>query len=85
MEAFNWDSLIFRKKFLAMAVGNVMEWFDFAAFGAFADIIGEEFFPTDHTSMQLLKSMSVFGAAFIMRPVGKPEQNTRSKFVILVH
>lgn len=64
------NSLVFRKKFLAMAIGNVMEWFDFAAFGAFADIIGGEFFPDDQASMQLLKSMSVFGAAFLMRPVG---------------
>ena len=64
------DSSIFRKKFQAIAIGNVMEFFDFAAFGAFADIIGIEFFPDDTAAMQLLKSMSIFGAAFVMRPIG---------------
>jgi hypothetical protein len=46
--------------------------FDFAVFGAFADIIGEEFFPGTNENLQLLKSLSVFGAAFAMRPFGKP-------------
>jgi MHS family proline/betaine transporter-like MFS transporter len=27
------------------AVGNVLEWFDFAVFGALADVIGDVFFP----------------------------------------
>jgi len=47
-----------------------MEWFDFASFGAFADIIGKEFFPDDYPELQLLKTMSIFGAAFVMRPLG---------------
>lgn len=53
-----------------MSAGNAMEWFDFAAFGAFADILGELFFPNDSPAVQLLKSMAIFGAAFVMRPLG---------------
>jgi len=64
------DTALFRRKFTAMAIGNVMEWFDFASFGAFADIIGQEFFPDDYPELQLLKTMSIFGAAFVMRPIG---------------
>lgn len=45
--------------------------FDFASFGAFADIIGQEFFPpNDHPSINLLKALFIFGAAFVMRPIG---------------
>lgn len=61
---------IFQKKFNAMAIGNIMEFFDFAIFGAFADIIGKEFFPSDSSEIQILKSLSIFGAAFVMRPLG---------------
>lgn len=60
----------FYRKLMAMAVGNCMEFFDFSCFGALADIIGEEFFPEEHQKLQLLKSLSIFGAAFIMRPIG---------------
>lgn len=45
--------------------------FDFSSFGALADVIGHNFFPGDgSTSLQLLKALAVFGAAFLMRPVG---------------
>ena len=44
--------------------------YDFAVFGALADVIGDLFFPGNDPSLQLLKSLSVFGAAFLMRPLG---------------
>lgn len=44
--------------------------FDFATFGALADVIGAQFFPSENKMFQLMKSLSVFGAAFVMRPVG---------------
>jgi MHS family proline/betaine transporter-like MFS transporter len=59
--------------FQAKCLCHLLEFrFDFAVFGAFADIIGEEFFPSTNENLQLLKSLSVFGAAFAMRPFGKP-------------
>eukprot|EP01041_Mallomonas_annulata_P007026 gene7026-14295_t len=60
----------FYQKIAAMTVGNCMEWYDFAVFGAVADIIGDEFFPSNDPTMQLVQSLSVFGAAFLMRPLG---------------
>jgi hypothetical protein len=33
----------FKYKFVAMAIGNILEWFDFAIFGALADILGNSF------------------------------------------
>ena len=44
--------------------------FDFASFGALADVIGEQFFPNQDNNLQLLESLSIFGAAFVMRPLG---------------
>ena len=57
---------------IAGVAGNVLEWYDFAVFGYFSDIIGDVFFPEDaageHDS--LVKSFAVFGAAFLARPIG---------------
>ena len=45
--------------------------YDFAIFGACADIIAVEYFPhTENHSVALLKSFGVFGAAFCARPLG---------------
>ncbi len=60
----------FNRKFYAMAVGNALEFYDFSVFGSVADIIGENFFPTSNNNMRFLQSLSVFGAAFLMRPLG---------------
>lgn len=60
----------FHRKILGAMVGNAIEFYDFSLFGALADVIGDLFFPTSSPTIQLLQSLSVFGAAFICRPVG---------------
>ncbi|CAB9499920.1 Putative proline/betaine transporter [Seminavis robusta] len=55
---------------LAGVAGNVLEWYDFAVFGYFGDIIGKVFFPPAEGDAQTLESFAVFGGAFLMRPVG---------------
>mmetsp|Transcript_6435 Transcript_6435/g.14034 ORF Transcript_6435/g.14034 Transcript_6435/m.14034 type:complete len:499 (-) Transcript_6435:41-1537(-) len=64
--------------------GNVLEWYDFALFGFFSDIIAQVFFPpissdSSNSSMyggelaafgNLTRSFAVYGGAFLMRPVG---------------
>eukprot|EP00804_Cyclotella_cryptica_P018496 CCRYP_004322-RC/>CCRYP_004322-RC protein AED:0.21 eAED:0.21 QI:349/1/1/1/0.66/0.5/4/811/283 len=50
--------------------GNVFEWYDFALYGYFSDIIAQVFFPPASESSSLLWSYVVFGGAFLMRPVG---------------
>ncbi len=52
------------------AVGNVLEWYDFALFGYFAPIIGAQFFGTDNRLVSLLSAFGVFASAYFMRPVG---------------
>jgi MHS family proline/betaine transporter-like MFS transporter len=54
----------------AAAVGNFMEWFDFAVYGFFAVTIGKVFFPSDSDTASLLSSLAVYGVAFLVRPVG---------------
>ena len=53
---------------LAGVAGNVLEWYDFAVFGYFGDIIGEVFFPPQAGHAAIVESFAVFGGAFMMRP-----------------
>ena len=55
---------------LAISIGNALEWFDFVIFGYFALAIAKQFFPADDLVSSLLMSLAVFGAAFVMRPLG---------------
>jgi MFS transporter, MHS family, proline/betaine transporter len=52
------------------AVGNMVEWFDFGVYGFIAATLGRVFFPDSNTSVQLLSTFALFGAAFIVRPLG---------------
>ena len=55
---------------LAGAFGNILEWYDFAAYGFFAAIFGRNFFPSSNHLVSLLSAFAVFAAAFFMRPIG---------------
>lgn len=59
-----------RKTALAVGIGNLMEWFDFAVYGFFATTIGKLFFPNSNAAVSLLSSLAVFAIAFFMRPLG---------------
>ncbi len=55
---------------VAAAAGNLLEWYDFAAYGFFAAIIGKLYFPSGNATTSLLAALAVFGVAFVMRPAG---------------
>ncbi|CCJ75343.1 L-Proline/Glycine betaine transporter ProP [Cronobacter muytjensii 530] len=59
-----------RKVLLATGVGHFVEWFDFGLYGTLAAIIGMQFFQTGDPAAALLSSFAVFGAGFVMRPLG---------------
>lgn len=59
-----------RRRRIAIGIGNFMEWFDFAIYGYFAAIIGQQFFPTGDPVTELLSSLAVFAVGFFARPVG---------------
>lgn len=55
---------------LAAAIGNGLEWFDFAVYGSFAVDLGRLFFPRSDQSLQLIVSFGVFVIGYLMRPLG---------------
>lgn len=57
------------KEILAVSLGNIVEWYDFALYGYFAEEISSAFFGGD-SSTNLIFTYIVFGGAFVMRPVG---------------
>ncbi|WP_144143524.1 MFS transporter [Paraburkholderia sp. BCC1884] len=50
--------------------GNFLEMFDFTVYAYYASAIARTFFPADNEFVSLLLALSVFGAGFIMRPIG---------------
>jgi MFS transporter, MHS family, proline/betaine transporter len=55
---------------VAGMIGNVLEWYDFAAYGFLAATFAGNFFPLENHMLSLLASYGVFAAAFVMRPLG---------------
>src|SRR5262245_58677618 len=59
-----------RRGVLAGVAGNILEWYDFALFGFFAQQIGAHFFPAQDPTASLLAAFGTFAAGFLMRPIG---------------
>ena len=55
---------------MAGIAGNVMEWYDFAVYGYFAQAIGQHFFPSRDPTASVIAAFGVFAAGFLMRPIG---------------
>src|ERR1700704_1493310 len=52
------------------SVGNLVEWYDFYAYAAFALYFASSFFPGNDPVVQQLNAAILFAVGFIMRPVG---------------
>src|SRR5262249_33352132 len=52
------------------SIGNLVEWYDFYAYAAFALYFANAFFPGHDPVVQQLNAASVFAIGFIVRPVG---------------
>lgn len=52
------------------SLSSAFEWYDYALFGYFAALIGQQFFPTSDPYTSLLSSFAVFASGFAMRPIG---------------
>jgi MHS family proline/betaine transporter-like MFS transporter len=59
-----------KKTLLAGAIGNVLEWYDFALYGYFAPVFAVLFFPSAHPSLSLMTAFGVFAIGFLARPLG---------------
>ena len=58
-----------RKILLSAIIGNGLEFYDFALFGAFSVTFSKLFFAGDHLT-SLLSTLSIFAVAFFVRPLG---------------
>jgi MHS family proline/betaine transporter-like MFS transporter len=59
-----------RRQIIAGAVGNTLEWYDFAIYGFLAPIIGKVFFPSDDHLASLLAAYGALAAGYASRPLG---------------
>jgi MFS transporter, MHS family, proline/betaine transporter len=55
---------------LAGMLGNVLEWYDFAAYGFLAPTFAANFFPLEDHTLSLMASYGVFALVFLTRPLG---------------
>ena len=58
------------KAVAAGAIGNTMEWYDFAVYGFHAPILAPLFFPSDDHFSSLLAVYGAFAAGYLARPLG---------------
>jgi MFS transporter, MHS family, alpha-ketoglutarate permease len=52
------------------SIGNLVEWYDFYAYAAFALYFAAAFFPGDDPVVQQLNAALLFAIGFIVRPIG---------------
>ncbi len=59
-----------KRTLLAGAIGNVLEWYDFALYGYLAPVFASLFFPSNSPSVSLISTFGVFAVGFLARPLG---------------
>src|SRR5271166_142317 len=62
-----------RTRYYAVAAtvfGNILEWFDFAAYAFFAAVIAKHFFPPGDEMVSLMSAFAAYGVGFVARPLG---------------
>src|SRR5688572_30118807 len=52
------------------SAGNLVEWFDWYIYAAFALYFAPSFFPEGDQTAQLMSTAAVFAVGFVMRPIG---------------
>ncbi len=52
------------------SIGNLVAWYDWYVYSAFALYFSKSFFPQGDTTAQLLNTAAVFAIGFLMRPIG---------------
>ena len=58
------------KAIIGGSIGNLVEWYDWYAYAAFAIYFSHSFFPDSDLTAQLLNTAGIFAVGFLMRPVG---------------
>lgn len=58
------------KNVVGGSAGNLVEWFDWYVYSAFALYFAHAFFPKGDQTAQLLQTAAIFAVGFVMRPIG---------------
>lgn len=58
------------KSIIGGSIGNLVEWYDWYAYSAFALYFANSFFPGSNPTAQLINTAGIFAVGFLMRPVG---------------
>src|ERR1700741_2728971 len=58
------------KAIITGSAGNLVEWYDWYAYAAFALYFAPAFFPEGNATVQLLNTAAIFAVGFLMRPIG---------------
>ena len=58
------------KNIVGGSAGNLVEWFDWYVYSAFALYFAHAFFPKADQTAQLLQTAAIFAVGFVMRPIG---------------
>lgn len=58
------------KDIIGGSIGNLIEWYDWFVYSAFALYFAEVFFPKGDQTAQLLNAAAIFAVGFLMRPIG---------------
>lgn len=54
----------------ALIIGNVLEWYDYAIYGALAPVLATVFFPNYAPNTAILLTLMIFAMGFVCRPLG---------------
>ena len=58
------------RSIISGSIGNLVEWYDWYAYSAFALYFAPVFFPKGNSTVQLLNTAAIFAVGFLMRPLG---------------
>ncbi|TDO23927.1 MFS transporter [Pedobacter duraquae] len=58
------------KSIFGGSIGNLVEWYDWYSYSAFALYFSPVFFPNSSPNAQLLNTAGIFAVGFLMRPIG---------------
>lgn len=58
------------RSIISGSIGNLVEWYDWYAYSAFALYFAPVFFPKGSATAQLMNAAAIFAVGFLMRPLG---------------
>ncbi|QSE87998.1 MFS transporter (plasmid) [Rhodococcus pseudokoreensis] len=64
------DTQSMRRVIFGAAIGQGVEWYDYAIYGYLAGSVGAVFFPSEDRNAALLSAYAAFAVSFLIRPLG---------------